>query len=925
MLFIINIFLFPLFFIQINASFYNLPQIKAPSNNSFIDDLFLKFVTVVMNSAKSLENLPRVSLECNDKLARSFFIINKDIYKREEKILAYYYYNKFLLDSSTNINDLSSYPNCLNSDHDYDFSKADKDSKPMDPLYVTIFVDHRKEQLQFFRNNDKTTSLLVGICFIEGCTDNDIKLLAEKALNLLRITKMNETLEIFTLNNQHYQIDFWNLFLKFIPVNIILLHIFIVFFHSFIYFVYKLIKSILCSCRKNQNRTIKIKFGDDEDFNNDSINRNLTNKTKKQKQNQKLKNYFNALFNVENNFNFLLNSESKDEIHSDTGLSYMNGIKGISLVTTIFGFVFIDFYNTPIIKKSLDNFYVISSHPLFFIFYFGIKYAPKLLICSSGFSLFYKFMCFLDDKTEVVRELTKVNLEESKYKQNKEAQKVENVNINKTSDSISDKKETEKGKEKDNKSADNIKAKNIRNNSIKSEGKEKRNQSNDYSSYSSSEGSSTIKRRRHTKKNIPFKYYIWFLTSQINKYILYLLLILFVLFSLYDIGVFFVGIGPLWTFFKMKMVNTSIKLSSLIPAIICYQGTFFNKFDVDSLFTYLYLVYQEVIFFIVSTLIIFIGFKYNLRIDRFILVEISLLFVFRVFYYYLKDDINNREYFDLNSYGYFYNSPIYNYLYYSIGIYFGSLNYVIQKGYTYYECEKQKKMYLLGFTRLLKILTKRSKLLFHILGILFLILIILFSFIQFFLFEYVKLINDLSAKDIQQYPNILDAYNSDILTSIIMMFDTDIVVLLVNLMALFFYLKGENLVNDFLNLDFFAIFNKIYFTFIILINPVIFYVFYMTESRINFNMQNCFLYSFACGILVFIISIFTYGIFELPYKKFFRLILRNTEIEVGEKRMDLIEKQVYNFKKTEDKNDSENNSEDSYENLDKPLFDLDDN
>jgi hypothetical protein len=183
-------------------------------------------------------------------------------------------------------------------------------------------------------------------------------------------------------------------------------------------------------------------------------------------------------------------------------------------------------------------------------------------------------MCFLDDKTDVVRELTKVNEEESKYKKNKEAQKVENVNINKTSDSISDKKETEKWKEKDNKSADNIKPKNIRNNSIKSEGKEKSKEYGRYSSYSSSsEGSSTIKRRRNTKKNIPFKYYIWFLTSQINKYILYLLLILFVLFSLYDIGVFFVGIGPLWTFFKMKMVNTSTKLRSLIPAILCYQGS----------------------------------------------------------------------------------------------------------------------------------------------------------------------------------------------------------------------------------------------------------------------------------------------------------------------------------------------------------------
>ena len=60
------------------------------------------------------------------------------------------------------------------------------------------------------------------------------------------------------------------------------------------------------------------------------------------------------------------------------------------------------------------------SHPLFFIFYFGIKYAPKLLLCSSGFSLFFKFICFLDDKTEIEKELKKLKEELIKEKINRE-------------------------------------------------------------------------------------------------------------------------------------------------------------------------------------------------------------------------------------------------------------------------------------------------------------------------------------------------------------------------------------------------------------------------------------------------------------------------------------------------------------------------
>ena len=83
----------------------------------------------------------------------------------------------------------------------------------------------------------------------------------------------------------------------------------------------------------------------------------------------------------------------------------MKGIKGISMITVLFGFVYIDLFNAPITKEKIQNFYFNITNPFFFVFYFGIKYAPKLLLCSSGFSLFYKFMCFLDDKYDIEKDL----------------------------------------------------------------------------------------------------------------------------------------------------------------------------------------------------------------------------------------------------------------------------------------------------------------------------------------------------------------------------------------------------------------------------------------------------------------------------------------------------------------------------------------
>ena len=351
----------------------------------------------------------------------------------------------------------------------------------------------------------------------------------------------------------------------------------------------------------------------------------------------------------------------------------------------------------------------------------------------------------------------------------------------------------------------------------------------------------------------------------------------------------------MWNLFKKKMINSSLKVLSLLPSLFCFQGYFLNNLEKDCILNYFYLVYQEVIYFILSTFIIFLGYKYHLRIDRFIIITIFLLWIIRTIYYNLHDDLDVKEYFSFYGYALFYNSVFYNYIYYALGIYFGSINYVIQKRYTYFECYKQQKSYLLGFTRLLKIIKKKSKLLFYTLGIVFLILIILFSFIQPLLIKYVEEINDFKEDDVNNFnknntiPAILTAYNDDSLVNLVMFLDTDIVVILANLMALFFYLKGESYVYNFLNLNFWGIFNKIYFSFIILINPVILYILYITETRINFNMQNCYLYSFASGILLFTLTIFVYAILELPYKKAIRLYLKKYDIKVTEKALDYME------------------------------------
>ena len=839
------IFISFLFCYSLNLDYLNLGlQLRKlkdsnPSNDSIINRIVQNVMKTLMKGASSIKINSDISFSCKQALENSFFILGKNNTDEEEVYLAYYYYSKLITDSSSNVNDLSSYSNCMYRNHQYDFTNSKR--KPLKPLYLTVFADYRKFLLDYFRNGNRTNNYLIGVCFVQNCSDEDYKKVFSTIIEYMGIINENDEdvkLKVYSLNKEEYKPGRTTFLLKFIPLYIIIIHLLIVLFHKYVEYLFKKIKNTFCETPTKRkiipriyNKNIINNIEDADLSPNVSFTKSCNTSTKSNivKPHQTFRNYIKALFNVENNFDFLTKKDDKNEIHNNSSLSYMNGIKGISMITSIFGFVFINLYNAPITRQTAENYYDNMSNPFFFIFYFGIKYAPKLLLCSSGFSLFYKFMCFLDNKFEAEYTIKKIQDEEKKTDNN-----ITNID---TSD------------------------KNISNRTS--------------SNYSTSS--------QKSKEKFSSKYYFIFIASQIHKYILYLLILFFILFSLFDFGLLFIDLGPMWNFFNKNAIKSSYKLTSILPSIFCFQGYFFNSLEKDSILNYFYLVYQEVIYFIISTLVIFLGYKYNLRIDKYLLCTIILLWLLRIIYYNITDDLNVKEYFSFYSYFLFYNSLIYNYGYYLFGIYFGCLNYVIQKRYNDQDCNKNHKTYLLVFAKFIKIIKQKTKLLYYTMGILFLIIIIILTFDQYLLFMSTESTNECDNEN--KIQELLTFYNDDKFISVIMSIDTDIVVVLVNLMAFFFYLKGDNFIYDFLNLNFWGIFNKIYFSFILLINPVILYVFYITESRINFNMQNCYVYSFACGILLFNLVILVYSILELPFKKTIRLYLKRNEIKVGQKAL----------------------------------------
>ena len=95
---------------------------------------------------------------------------------------------------------------------------------------------------------------------------------------------------------------------------------------------------------------------------------------------------------------------------------------------------------------------------------------------------------------------------------------------------------------------------------------------------------------------------------------------------------------PAWNFFNEKMMNSVKKVKYLLPLLIGCKTHLIpwitNKNE--NILDYFYLVFQEIIYFLFTTLVIFIGYKRNLRIDRFFNILLIILFGFRIGYYSQK-------------------------------------------------------------------------------------------------------------------------------------------------------------------------------------------------------------------------------------------------------------------------------------------------
>jgi hypothetical protein len=336
-----------------------------------------------------------------------------------------------------------------------------------------------------------------------------------------------------------------------------------------------------------------------------------------------------------------------------------------------------------------------------------------------------------------------------------------------------------------------------------------------------------------------------------------------------------------------------------------------NKRDDQTILDYFWMIYNEMFFFIFGSILIFIGIKYKKRIDYYILIIFVINFVLKIIfsyfnYFFFGEDENDVYYSSLYylsiDYGKFMQNPLFNLPYFLIGIFFGAMNYVIQKGIEneykldennnkIFSQEILSKPFLKLPLKITNIQRNLKKILHFLFAAIVLINVILcnipliWNFFNDYNLE--KLLVDFD-KDNEKGHLIEFLKNKFI--NFIYRIDIEIFVISIHWILFVYYLRGNYFITDFFGNIFWNIFNKIYFTFILLCNIIILYVFYQSETNINIALYNIILYGFISGFLIIISSLFVYVSFELPLKRLTKFIIKN--ITTNDVNIDEIEENI---------------------------------
>ena len=185
------------------------------------------------------------------------------------------------------------------------------------------------------------------------------------------------------------------------------------------------------------------------------------------------------------------------------------------------------------------------------------------------------------------------------------------------------------------------------------------------------------------------KYFIKFLFLQSYRFILLIIVLLFMRFCLYYIdSIISQRRRPMMEIYHHNINDLDEYFFERLITFLLFSGGNNEFRKRQNLIQYFYLPLNEMFLFIFGTAIISFGYLFKFRIDFIIIILILSLFVIKIIFYIntlYKNEYYSTLYFYLYDYGELMLNPIFNLPYYLIGMYFGLVNFSIQKGVTLFK------------------------------------------------------------------------------------------------------------------------------------------------------------------------------------------------------------------------------------------------
>lgn len=618
---------------------------------------------------------------------------------------------------------------------------------------------------------------------------------------------------------------------------------------------------------------------------------------------------FKKTFDLKESIGEIYGVESNSGINNDSGISFLKGLRGICLMFFILGQTLEAVYQYPV--QSSDQLFF-NNYYLSFLYFFN-RFTKNLFLSISSFSLCYKILSYLDNEIEN-EELKNVNIKiddinpdlfnetlkeeleeeyENKAKKRKKSQKSQKPKDEKSSCSPSESKISENITDlKKNTSNSEITS----NTEILSKTGKKSNKSGDLTKMPTISQINSLIMDTKCYNKISLKSLFVFIFRQFYKYFLFISIFLIFRFSYYDI-VSKISENPMWEFIKLSFIN-KIKYKQILAIIFLYLP-FYHEGNKNIVSDPYNIIILEISLFIIFSLILFIVYKTNIRFDILLIVMAFLgIFIKLLFYYVIlrsKDSIFDELFypskgFTNSDWKFFYSNIFYYIPCISIGLFFGLVNYAIQKSAKSIN-QFRDKIYLSIPINFLNLLRKKPK-----------IYSFLFSFIFIILFIWCGVSYNILflSKEGLYEDSLAKKFYENELINIYYSFDVDIAVFSIFLTVIPYNLIGENYFISFLRHEYWNILSKPYYSYMLILQLSGNNILYRMNTNVELNIYCLLFFSIINFIFGIIIGALIYTFFEVPLKKLNKFILSKKEENINE----------------EDNEDKEANNDDNH------LFDI---